>query len=546
MSQLTSDAAMVELLRMGAGDPLALHDQINHLLDDIEDGDRLEFLHRLLARREAVVVRLAIYWLLDPDPAIRALAARHLGERAKLSADDRRRLTLARNWLPPGPARDAVTERFGDAPPARPPGRQPRPVRIAGLIPDGAGAQQFLYAVRRKSGYQVALVLIKAGVGILDGMLMTLPTDDYHDLIAQLDDLGQIDLDADAWRLPIAAALAEGLAADRPPAAALLDIAPLTGLTDLAPVPLSLADWQERADPEGSVTADERPALVAASADWINRYPLMESWLDHDRDLRTHLRACAPDQRLAEMTEAMEGNRALWALQCLKMAYLLGAAGDPRGRREAVAVAQALLGDTPLDAIPVAGDIINRTVDSLDEEFLEEEEEDDDSPFAPAWDPEAFDLESTTEPLAALGAEAGINRSPDNFDGFLSAVLAAPSMTPPSAWLPALMGEDAAFGDETHAQQFIAVMLGRFHALGEALSNLATTAALIDAIADPADWARGFADAISSDPDAWRADALAPEDREMLARIRQATTGALPDTASLAGWLHRKAVGEGA
>ena len=130
--------------------------------------------------------------------------------------------------------------------------------------------------------------------------------------------------------------------------------------------------------------------------------------------------------------------------------------------------------------------------DSTTHEPLTDEEFDRLSEFLDAIGPSAMNLES--------------------LDGYFAALICAPEMVMPSAYLPQIWGEDYAFESNELASDIISLLMRHWNTIASALQRtleaqdvyLPVLLEAEDGIAYGNDWAQGFLRGMSAQPESWR------------------------------------------
>ena len=133
-----------------------------------------------------------------------------------------------------------------------------RRLQLFSTLPDGSGGQSFAAALEGSNGPAAPLVLLKTGEGMRDAFLAQ--GDSIEDVVpSHVAESGGFEVAWPALETVLAAALADGLVAGRPPAAGLLDVAGACGLGDLRPRPMGISQWTALADPGGEVAGLSAP-----------------------------------------------------------------------------------------------------------------------------------------------------------------------------------------------------------------------------------------------------------------------------------------------
>lgn len=360
------------------GDTYRLHLTLEDMLGLIPAPLRSGFVHGVAVRDEGWCGRLALYWLLDRAEEVRLAAAGGLLERARrgaLDAGTAGSLPAIRSWLPAGGARPLLDTALREARRRGPAGplqaRGLRRLHLFGTIPDGTGGQTFAASLEGECGPAAVLVLLKTGEGAKDAFLAQ--GEGIEDVVpGHVAESGGFDVAWPALGPALCAALADGLAAGRPPAAGLLDVADACGLGDLRPRPMAAPEWLALVDPAGEIAAlpaRERRMLIARSAGWPRDHPLILTWcegtaavdeaLDRARGLR-HLEAA--------LWTRLEERRAYWALLMLRTAHVLRAGRGAGEWRSFAATASALLDGQALKKVPIMEHVLAASIAAWQEE----------------------------------------------------------------------------------------------------------------------------------------------------------------------------------
>lgn len=528
------------LLQEGREDPYGLYMSLSEVLAAQSREERQGAVHGLTSLEEAPAGHLALYWLLDQDPAIRLAAAQGLLDRASAGTLDARtaaRLPLLRSWLPADEARGLVDSALREARRANL-GGEPFPdagtvAEGAALLPDGVGALYLMMAVTAPDGTpMVAMVLTKAGHGLKDAHLMVDTT--LADMRGHLADMpggpeGLTPLHIDAFRELTAAALGESLAAGVPPAPALLDVVAALGLADLRPASVAPQDWVARVDPEGvlaGLTPQKRGRLINRSREWPQWHPMLTTWFEDTPEVREILAAgTSPRFEEKQLWQYLEDRRPFWAEQCLKAALILKDTAAEDHWRSFAAAGAALLEGRDLKRVPIMEEVLiyTREAHGAVAEGPAAEE-------APGFVTHIGDL-----PVEMVFGEAepadlsGLGWSEEQVawvEGFLMAVVVAPRQGDIREWMGVLLDALPEPGDEAEGEALLDELQARFDellALTEPESE--------EGPALPADealmrhWAAGFHHAVQSGKAGWTGKKPKREDRRMLDVIGELASG---------------------
>lgn len=120
-------------------------------------------------------------------------------------------------------------------------------------------------------------------------------------------------------------------------------------------------------------------------------------------------------------------------------------------------------------------------------------------------------LDRVDEDLVAEGDDEGI-LDLSELDGFLTAIVLAPDLIPPSRWLPVVWGDHPpAFVDEADAMATLQLLMRHMNTISRLLLDTPARFAplmpdrLVDGVAAPivADWCEGFMMGVELDRDRW-------------------------------------------
>ena len=279
-------------------------------------------------------------------------------------------------------------------------------------------------------------------------------------------------------------ALAEGLRAGLPPAAALVDLAPMLGLSELKPSgkkssdaksgPGDFTSLSALADPEGvlaSMKAPQLGRLIGKSRDWPLYFEMVESWFSTDAALMEDLEDATNATSVKRAVwKHLEERRPWWAIHFARSALILRYADDvaPKGWQSFLAVAGGLQDGRPMRKLPIFEEIVDLTLaraagrtrpmegvaafgGEFDDDFYEE----------------APDVQTEAKgELARL--LKGTGATPEMINGYLTAVLIAPEHIMPDAWLLPLL-KRAPVREQAALQRLLDIMMIRYSAIDDAL-----------------------------------------------------------------------------
>ena len=344
-----------------------------------------------------------------------------------------------RPWLPADAARDALDGAIRAGLRRKPSGPAPKPWKLhrtIASIPDGSGCQSIAVAAQAGGRRAVAMVLLKQGFGVKDAFIRACESasEQRRMLAVVADEAGGRDVKPGFLRDVLAAALGE----DLPPAPALIDLAEICGFDTLRPEARSVAELIAGIDPGGTIAAmgpQEIGRQVAASAGWVDRYPVLDSWFEDSTPVREILaKGGSRAARLRAVRAALEDRRGWWGRIIARAAVTLQAAGDPAWI-EFAATAQALETGRDLRKIPIMEDIAEWT---LERPSAHEFADADGDVAVPAHE---IEPERPGEFARLL---KGSELTPDWVDGFLMAVVVAPKLIRGGEWIDLLIDAMAA------------------------------------------------------------------------------------------------------
>jgi yecA family protein len=408
-------------------------------------------------------------------------------------------------------------------------GPRPKPWKlhkVLASLPDGTGAQGIALALQSGSRRGVAMLLIKQDHGVKDAYVVPCSSaGEQRRLLAGIEnETGALEVTSDYTGTALAAALADGLANGMPPAAGLVEVARLCGFTDVRPEVITTEQLVQDSDPEGRIRAKSpqaRGRLINESEFWRDRFAIIESWFEESDALSHHLDTCYSSRSFDKaLWKWLESRRDWWTHNIARSARVLVASGD--GCADAfVATAQALQAGRNLPKTPIMRDIFEQTRDLWTVDGLQV-----DSEIATETLPD--DAQLPAPPRAEKPGELrrllqGADISADWVDGYLAAICLAPKMIAPGVWLEILLPYAMAALSEKKLQRFLDLLILRYNALSDQLSDPVAMDAVLGSMSDLdlEDWADGFSDGYESFKSAWPAKTLSKNDRAMLRHIRQ-------------------------
>ena len=318
-------------------DPHYLHRKLEERIGVFPEEARAAFAYEVACRDEAACGRIAMYWLLDESAEVRLGAGDGFRERAQRGIVDpvsAALVPLIRNWMPADSGRTLLDEALAKArrreqvAPLPPP--EWRRAEIYGSIPDMWGTQMLRVVLQGREEPAVATVVTEPGRGIAQAIVIS-----GMEAIGEL--AGSESFDAlietpwETFEEQVAVALAEGLAAERPPAAGLIDVALACGMWELRPRAMTPGDWLSELDPNDKIAALPAPVreeLIGGSAAWRDDYVVVKGWSEGTAVLQEAMEEAGDaDGVKAGFFARLEPRREDWALRMLRSAHVLKGAG---------------------------------------------------------------------------------------------------------------------------------------------------------------------------------------------------------------------------
>ena len=368
------DAEVDRLRRTFKGDIYTVHMALNDRFHILPSEARAAVVRNVAGREEDYCGRLALYWLLDASADVRLAAASALHGRVQRGIVDAAftaLMPLVASWIPPDDARrvlDAASrdlQRRGPFAPLQRPAR--RPSRVLALLPEDGTGQGFVAVLKSGGDFTLAVFTTETGRGVQDAFL--LEDEKARAFVSERES------DADTLHLPwetfepvLAVAVADGLAADRPPPPGLIDVALACDFGELRPRPMAARDWLTLVDPASELSglpARDREHLVERSGTWPDDHALVGTWVEGTMLIEDALNDAPgpPGEAAPAFWARLEERREHWAMPMLLSAYLLKGAGHEDWRSFA-ATASALLGGRALATIPIMRHVFHATLDA--------------------------------------------------------------------------------------------------------------------------------------------------------------------------------------
>ena len=348
-----------------------LHRKLDERIGVFPEEARAAFAYEVACRDEAECGRIAMYWLLDESAEVRLGAADGFRERALRGIVDpvsTALVPLIRNWMPADAGRTLLDEALAEARRRELIAPLPRPERrraeiYGSMIPDMWGTQMLRVVLQGREEPAVATVVTEPGCGIAQAIVIS-----GMEAIGEL--AGSESFDAlietpwETFEEQVAVALAAGLAAERPPAAGLIDVALAYGMWELRPRAMTAGDWLSELDPNDEIAALPKPVreeLVGGSAAWRDDYVVVKGWSEGTAVLQEAMdEADDRDGVKAGFFARLEPRREDWALRMLRSAHVLKGARNVDWKTFA-GTAKALLDGRALETIPIMEYVWERT-----------------------------------------------------------------------------------------------------------------------------------------------------------------------------------------
>ena len=158
----------------------------------------------------------------------------------------------------------------------------PRPelrrAEIYGSIPDMWGTQMQCVVLQGREEPGVATVVTEPGRGIAQAIVIS-GMEAIGELTGSESFEALIETPWETFEEQVAVALGAGLAAERPPAAGLIDVALARGMWELRPRAMTAGDWLSELDPNDEIGALPEPVreeLIGGSAAWPDDYRVVK------------------------------------------------------------------------------------------------------------------------------------------------------------------------------------------------------------------------------------------------------------------------------
>jgi hypothetical protein len=241
---------------------------------------------------------------------------------------------------------------------------------------DGAGAQSLFALAKRGRRFALASLLVKTEFGVADAWVRDGMTKAEADaLIAEIVSGAEaVEVSIALLEQRVADALAINVARDIPPPFGLLQVAEMLGLGPLHPEGISPPALVEAliADlPSVRTNTVAAQAARRASVSWEQEFETLVSWFEAGEAVEKLLHPLRTRKRRIEavLAQLLPTRRTFWAERCAWMAATLkeGAAEGDDTWRDFALVARDLVGQRPLDEIPLAARIATATVEAFEQ-----------------------------------------------------------------------------------------------------------------------------------------------------------------------------------
>ncbi len=241
---------------------------------------------------------------------------------------------------------------------------------------DGAGAQSLFALAKQGRRFALACLLVKSEVGVQDAWVRDGMTKaEADDLIAQIVAGAEaVEISIGLLEQRLADALAINVARDVPPPFGLLQVAETLALGPLHPESISPPALVEALIGDLPPGRKDTKAVLAAhraSARWEQEFETVTSWFEPGEAVEGLLRPLRTRKRRIEAVSAqlLPARRSFWGERCAWMAATLkeSAEDGDNAWSDFALVARDLLGERPLDAIPLATRIASATVEAFEQ-----------------------------------------------------------------------------------------------------------------------------------------------------------------------------------
>jgi len=350
-----------------------LHEQLRELLERIPPQTRPAMLGVLPFMRNEAVREAAAGWVLDHEGPVFQAVSGSLSQAAAqglMSGGTVSRLIQLRNWIAEDrrPAVDSIIRTARQKGATSSVTKRLLSHEVIMTAPDGAGAQSIHIRLRQRKGSSFANILLKHGFGIREAWISPEMTHAEADAF-----LERIFVEMDAYETSLESfrvALRHGLAVTMKSGGQipfeLLRVAEALDLDPLTPelleaeklVELIMTDVGVDEITDGTITK-----AIAASRRWPEEHMIFDSWFE---DLTDNQAGPIPkvgraSQERHILEKLINPRRARWG-ELLAWAAFVVSEEDPALACNMAVNATLLLGDTPLQGLPVAMLIAKNTL----------------------------------------------------------------------------------------------------------------------------------------------------------------------------------------
>lgn len=369
------EAVLEDIVEQAGGDAFAVYHTIGELIESLPVHVRQTFAMHLAEASHPVLREAAALFLFDRCSDVRGITCGALrAAPAALSPDTLRRLIAIRNWLPAAERGelDAVIRAARKAGIACASWPMHNISQLLASPIDGAGAQSLFAIAKNGRKHLLAALLLKEGVGVADAW--TVADQSKSEIKAFLSELDECalfgEVNSDFADLIVPHFIAVGLDQDSVPPAGLLEIAERTGMQGWLPRRCSPDDLvallAEQVAP-GQATEPAVDPILASSAEWPHKLPVVQSWSELDRevidllDARRTARTATKVQQV--ISKILEPRRTKWAERLLWMAlWAKNLREPPLAWQDFFIVGREVLRGRPLAQIPLLQAIAAQTV----------------------------------------------------------------------------------------------------------------------------------------------------------------------------------------
>lgn len=364
-------AAMVEELE---GDAFAIHGFLDETVTAMPEAMRAPFIAATFAETEPALREASIGFLCSEWSSLRVTTAELIEEAAPhglVSPTMLRRMIGLRNWLPAEqrPMLDRAIKACRQAGVACASWPTTSTGRLLATGIDGSGAHSVLVILPDGRMHAVGAMLGRLGAGVRDAWVRRGLTKAE---LAEIEQRFAVEAYLTPTTLDYAAMAARSLlamnvATSTMPPFGLLELAEAIGLSDLNPEAMPTERLLEMliADVSPEQLAPESIAAVLAdSARWPKRHPMLESWFDDSDEVRQLLakRGSTSKKTAALLAGPLELRRSTWARLLAWSALGMRHQGKGAEWQSFAIVGRELLGGRPLEEIGLMQAIADATV----------------------------------------------------------------------------------------------------------------------------------------------------------------------------------------